>query len=193
MAPNHPQKPEWGNRVVPLSRIIYIERSDFMETPSKGYFRLSPGAEVRLRYAYIVKCVNVVKDAAGEIMEIHCTYDPDTRSGTAGADKRKVKGNIHWLSASHARQAEVRIYDRLFSHAHPDAGGQDYKTFLNYHSKKTITAYVEPALYQAQPEDRFQFERHGYFIADSESTKPGKPVFNRAVTLRDSWSKPAMA
>jgi glutaminyl-tRNA synthetase len=193
MAPNHPQKPEWGNRVVPLSRIIYIERSDFMETPSKGYFRLSPGAEVRLRYAYIVKCVNVVKDATGEIMEIHCTYDPDTRSGTAGADKRKVKGNIHWLSASHARQAEVRIYDRLFSHAHPDAGGQDYKTFLNSHSKKIITAYVEPALDQAQPEDRFQFERHGYFIADRESTKPGKPVFNRAVTLRDSWSKPPMA
>ena len=193
MAPNHPQKPEWGNRVVPLSKIIYIERSDFMETPSKGYFRLSPGAEVRLRYAYIVKCVNIVKDAAGEIMEIHCTYDPDTRSGTAGADKRKVKGNIHWLSASHARQAEVRIYDRLFSHAHPDAGGQDYKTFLNSHSKKIITAYVEPALDQAQPEDRFQFERHGYFIADRESTKPGKPVFNRAVTLRDSWSKPAMA
>jgi glutaminyl-tRNA synthetase len=133
--------------------------------------------------------VNVVKDAAGEIMEIHCTYDPDTRSGTAGADKRKVKGNIHWLSASHARQAEVRVYDRLFSHAHPDAGGQDYKTFLNPHSKKIITAYVEPALGQAEPEDRFQFERHGYFIADRESTKPGKPVFNRAVTLRDSWSK----
>ncbi|SHL14519.1 glutaminyl-tRNA synthetase [Nitrosospira sp. Nsp11] len=193
MAPNHPQKPEWGNRVLPLSKIIYIERSDFMETPSKGYFRLFPGAEVRLRYAYIVKCVNVVKDAAGEIMEIHCTYDPDTRSGTAGADKRKVKGNIHWLSANHARQAEVRIYDRLFSHAHPDAGGQNYKTFLNSNSKKIITAYVEPALDQAQPEDRFQFERHGYFIADRESTKPGKPVFNRAVTLRDSWSKPAKA
>jgi glutaminyl-tRNA synthetase len=190
VAPNHPQKPEWGNRIVPLSKIIYIERSDFMETPSKGYFRLSPGAEVRLRYAFIVKCVNVVKDAAGEVMQIHCTYDPDTKSGTAGADKRKVKGNIHWLSANHAQQAEVRVYDRLFSHAHPDAGGQDYKNFLNPHSKKIITAYVEPALDQAQPEDRFQFERHGYFIADRESSKPGKPVFNRAVTLRDSWIKP---
>ena len=189
-APNHPQKPEWGTRIVPLSKIIYIERSDFMETPSKGYFRLSPGAEVRLRYAYIVKCVNVVKDAAGEVMQIHCTYDPDTKSGTAGADKRKIKGNIHWLSANHARQAEVRVYDRLFSHAHPDAGGKDYKNFLNPHSKKIITAYVEPALDQAQPEDRFQFERHGYFIADRESSKPGKPVFNRAVTLRDSWIKP---
>ncbi|SCX51445.1 glutamine--tRNA ligase/YqeY domain fusion protein [Nitrosospira sp. Nsp1] len=193
VAPNHPQKPEWGNRIVPLSKIIYIERSDFMETPSKGYFRLSPGAEVRLRYAYIVKCVNVVKDAAGEVIEIHCTYDPDTRSGTAGADKRKVKGNIHWLSANHARQAEVRVYDRLFSHVQPDAGGQDYKAFLNPHSKKIINAYVEPALGQAEPEDRFQFERHGYFIADRESSKPGKPVFNRAVTLRDSWSKPAKA
>ncbi len=193
VAPNHPQKPEWGNRIVPLSKIIYIERSDFMETPSKGYFRLSPGTEVRLRYAYIVKCVNVVKDPAGEVIEIHCTYDPDTRSGTAGADTRKVKGNIHWLSANHARQAEVRVYDRLFSHAQPDAGGQDYKTFLNPHSKKIITAYVEPALGQAEPEDRFQFERHGYFIADRENTKPGKPVFNRAVTLRDSWSKPAKA
>lgn len=193
LAPNHPQKPEWGNRIVPLSKIIYIERSDFMETPSKGYFRLSPGTEVRLRYAYIVKCVNVVKDAAGEVIEIHCTYDPDTRSGTAGADKRKVKGNIHWLSANHARQAEVRVYDRLFSHVQPDAGGQDYKIFLNPNSKKIITAYVEPALDQAQPEDRFQFERHGYFIADRESSKPGKPVFNRAVTLRDSWSKPAKA
>ncbi|WP_025041070.1 glutamine--tRNA ligase/YqeY domain fusion protein [Nitrosospira briensis] len=193
LAPNHPQKPEWGNRIVPLSKIIYIERSDFMETPSKGYFRLSPGTEVRLRYAYIVKCVNVVKDAAGEVIEIHCTYDPDTRSGTAGADKRKVKGNIHWLSANHARQAEVRVYDRLFSHVQPDAGGQDYKAFLNPNSKKIINAYVEPALGEAEPEDRFQFERHGYFIADRESSKPGKPVFNRAVTLRDSWSKPAKA
>src|SRR5690606_18351665 len=125
----------------------------------------------------IVKCVNVVKDAAGEIMEIHCTYDPGTKSGTAGADKRKVKGNIHWLSANRARQAQVRVYDRLFSHAHPDAGGQDYKNFLNPHSKKIITAYVEPALDQAQAEDRFQFERHGYFIADRENSKPGKPVF----------------
>lgn len=189
LAPNHPQKPERGGRVVPLSKIIYIERGDFMEIPSKGYFRLSPGAEVRLRYAYIIKCVGVVKDANGEIVEIHCTYDPDTKSGTAGAEKRKVKGNIHWLAAKHARQIEVRLYDRLFAQAHPDAGGGDYKASLNLHSKKIITAYVEPSLSEAQPEDRFQFERHGYFIADRKDTEPGKPVFNRAVTLRDSWGK----
>jgi glutaminyl-tRNA synthetase len=189
LAPNHPQQPEWGSRVVPLSKTIYIERSDFMETPSKGYFRLSPGAEVRLRYAYIIRCVDVVKDASGEVMELHCTYDPDSKSGTAGADKRKIKGNIHWLSARHAQKAEVRLYDRLFTHAHPDAGGHDYKTFLNPHSKKFISAYVESSLNQAQPEDCFQFERHGYFIADRQDTKPGKPVFNRAVTLRDSWGK----
>ncbi|WP_198140780.1 glutamine--tRNA ligase/YqeY domain fusion protein [Nitrosospira sp. NpAV] len=189
LAPNHPQKPDWGKRVVPLSKIIYIEASDFMEIPSKGYFRLSPGAEVRLRYAYIIKCIGVLKNASGEIMEIHCTYDADTKSGTEGAEKRKVKGNIHWLSARHAQQAEVRLYDRLFTHAHPDTGGNDYKASLNLHSKKTITAYVEPFLNQTQPEDRFQFERHGYFVADREDTVPGKPVFNRAVTLRDSWGK----
>jgi glutaminyl-tRNA synthetase len=189
LAPNHPQKPEWGKRIVPLSKIIYIEASDFMEVPSKGYFRLSPGVEVRLRYAYIVKCVNVVKNASGELVEIHCTYDPDTKSGTAGAEKRKVKGNIHWLSAKHAQQAEVRLFDRLFAHDHPDTGEGDYKASLNPHSKKIITAYVEPSLNQTHPEDRFQFERHGYFIADREDTEAGKPVFNRAVTLRDSWGK----
>ena len=189
LAPNHPQKPEWGKRVVPLSKIIYIEHNDFMEIPSKGYFRLSPGIEVRLRYAYIIKCVNVVKNTDGEIVEVHCTYDPETKSGTAGAEKRKVKGNIHWLSAKHAQQAKVRLYDRLFSHAYPDAGGGDYKASLNLHSKKIITAYVEPLLNQAQAEERFQFERHGYFIADRQDTEPGKPVFNRAVTLRDSWGK----
>jgi glutaminyl-tRNA synthetase len=189
IAPNHPQKPEWGSRVVPLTRTIYIERSDFMENPPKGYFRLSPGGEVRLRYAYIVKCVDVVKGANGEIVEIHCTYDPDSKSGTPGADKRKVKGNIHWLSAAHAQQVEVRLYDRLFSQAHPDAGGQDYKAFLNPDSKNVLTAYVEPELTVVQPEERFQFERHGYFVADLKETKPGSCVFNRAVTLRDSWGK----
>ena len=191
LAPNHPQKPDWGDRSVPFSKIIYIERGDFMETPSKGYFRLSPGTEVRLRYAYVVKCTGAVKNDAGEVVEINCTYDPDSKSGTAGADKRKIKGNIHWLSARHAQQAEVRLYDRLFTHAHPDAGGQDYKSFLNPHSKRATTAYVEPSLIQAGPEDRFQFERNGYFIADRVDTKPEKPVFNRAVTLRDSWGKNA--
>ena len=188
-APNHPQKPEAGNRPLPLSKEIYIERSDFMEVPPKGYFRLSPGREVRLRYAYIIKCTDVVRNDSGEIMAIRCTYDPDSKSGTPGADERKVKGNIHWLSAAHAHEAEVRLYDRLFTHAHPDAGGQDYMSFLNPDSRRTIRAFVEPSLAGAQPEERFQFERHGYFIADSKDALPGKPVFNRAVTLRDSWSK----
>jgi glutaminyl-tRNA synthetase len=160
-----------------------------METPSKGYFRLSPGAEVRLRYAYVVKCTNVLKDDGGEVVEIRCTYDPDSKSGTPGADKRKIKGNIHWLSARHAQQVEVRLYDRLFADPHPDAGSQDYKAFLNPHSKNIITAFAEPSLRNIQPEDHFQFERNGYFIADREDTKSEKPVFNRAVTLRDSWGK----
>ena len=190
-APNHPKKPEWGKRVVPLSKTIYIERDDFMEEPAKGYFRLSPGAEVRLRYAYIVKCVSVEKNAAGEIEAIHCTYDPDTKSGTEGATKRKVKGNIHWLSFKHALQAEVRLYDRLFSDPYPDTGDKDYKASLNPSSKEIIAAYVEQSLSEVKPEQSFQFERNGYFIADRVDTKPGKPIFNRVVTLRDSWGKVA--
>ena len=187
--PNHPQKPEWGKRVVPLSKILYIERDDFMEIPAKGYFRLAPGAEVRLRYAYIVKCVKVVKNVSDEIEEIHCTYDPDTKSGTTGAKTRKVKGNIHWLSAKHALKGEVRLYDRLFSQSHPDVSERDYKVLLNTHSKEIISAYIESSLKEAQPEERFQFERNGYFVTDRVDTKPGRPVFNRAVTLKDSWGK----
>jgi len=188
-APNHPQKPEWGKRVVPLSKTLYIERDDFMEIPAKGYFRLAPGAEVRLRYAYIVKCVKVVKNASNEIEEIHCTYDPDTKSGTTGAKTRKVKGTIHWLSSKHAQKGEVRLYDRLFSHSHPDVSSRDYKVLLNAHSKEIISAYIESSLNEAQPEDHFQFERNGYFVTDRVDTKPGRPVFNRAVTLKDSWGK----
>ena len=188
-APNHPQKPEWGKRVVPLSKTLYIERDDFMEIPAKGYFRLAPGAEVRLRYAYIVKCVKVVKNASNEIEEIHCTYDPDTKSGTTGAKTRKVKGNIHWLSSKHAQKGEVRLYDRLFSHSHPDVSSRDYKVLLNAHSKEIISAYIESSLNEAQPEEHFQFERNGYFVTDRVDTKPGRPVFNRAVTLKDSWGK----
>jgi glutaminyl-tRNA synthetase len=189
-APNHPQKLEAGNRALPLSREIYIERSDFMEAPPKGYFRLSPGREVRLRYAYIIQCTDMVKNSNGEIVEIRCTYDPDTKSGTPGADKRKVKGNIQWLSAAHAHRAEVRLYDRLFADPRPGAGGTDYLSFLNPDSRKTIPAFVEPSLGSVQPEERFQFERHGYFVADRRDTLPGSPIFNRAVTLRDSWGKP---
>ncbi|HBV21187.1 MAG TPA: glutamine--tRNA ligase/YqeY domain fusion protein [Nitrosomonas sp.] len=188
-APNHPQKPEWGKRVVPFSKIVHIEQDDFMEQPVKGYFRLAPGEEVRLRYAYIVKCVQVDKNAQGEIEAIHCTYDPDTKSGTDGAAKRKIKGNIHWLSAKHAKKAEIRLYDRLFTDPYPDSGDKDYKTSLNPDSKTTIDAYIEPALFNTDPEQCFQFERNGYFIADRIDSQPGKPVFNRAVTLRDSWGK----
>ncbi|MSQ04571.1 MAG: glutamine--tRNA ligase/YqeY domain fusion protein [Nitrosomonadaceae bacterium] len=189
LAPNHPQKPEWGKRTLLFSQTLYIERDDFMEEPIQGYFRLAPGTEVRLRYAYIVKCTHVVKNRAGEIEAVHCTYDPNTKSGKAGAEARKVKGNIHWLSAKHAQQAEVRLYDRLFSHPHPDSGGRDYTTLLDPHSKEIITAYLEPSLHQVEPEERFQFERHGYFVSDRTDTRLGKAVFNRAVTLRDSWGK----
>ncbi|MGH8743166.1 MAG: glutamine--tRNA ligase/YqeY domain fusion protein [Burkholderiales bacterium] len=189
-APNHPLMPELGKRKVPFSKVLYIEHYDFMENPPKGYFRLAPGAEVRLRYAYLVQCVNVVKNANGEIEEIHCTYDPQTRSGTAGADTRKVKGNIHWVSAEHAFDAEVRLYDRLFTHPHPDAGGKDYKEFLNPRSIEVLkSCKLEPLLADARPETHFQFERNGYFVADFVDSKPGRPVFNRAVTLRDTWAK----
>ena len=188
-APNHPQNPEWGSRPVALSRVLYIEQEDFMEVPTKGYFRLSPGMEVRLRYAYIVKYVGLVKNDNGEIEEIHCTYDPDTKSGTPGAESRKVKGNIHWLSSLHACKSEVRIFDRLFVEPHPDSGGKDYKDSLNPHSREILSAYLEPSLSDALPEELFQFERNGYFIADRVESKPGRPIFNRAVTLRDSWGK----
>lgn len=192
-APNHPQKPEWGKRTIHFSKTLYIERDDFMEMPVKGYFRLSPGTEVRLRYAFIVKCVGVEKNSQGDIEAVHCTYDPDTKSGTPGAESRKVKGNIHWLSAQHAQAAEMRLYDRLFTDPYPDSGDKDYKASLNPNSKQIITAYVEAALCDAQPEQSFQFERNGYFVADRIDMKPEKPVFNRAVTLRDSWGKIAGA
>ncbi|MGG7055583.1 glutamine--tRNA ligase/YqeY domain fusion protein [Nitrosomonas sp. ANs5] len=188
-APNHPQQPELGKRELTLTKSLYIDRADFMETPSKGFFRLAPGAEVRLRYAFLVKCTHVVKNSQGEITEIHCTYDPDTKSGTAGADSRKVKGNIHWLSARHAHPVEIRLYDRLFNDPHPDSENKDFKAALNPDSKQVITGYVEPALLDSQPEQRFQFERHGYFVADRIDTRAGKPVFNRAVSLRNTWAK----
>ncbi|MBL8505027.1 MAG: glutamine--tRNA ligase/YqeY domain fusion protein [Methylobacillus glycogenes] len=188
-APNHPQKPELGHRVVPLSRELWIEREDFMEEPSKGYFRLFPGNQVRLRYGYVVKCLGSEKDAAGNVTTVHCEYLPDTKSGTPGADSVKVKGNIHWVSAAHAYSAEVRLYDRLFKEAHPGAGDRNYLDDINPDSVKTITAQLEPALKDAKPEDSFQFERHGYFVADRKDSQPGQPIFNRTVTLRDNWQK----
>ncbi len=189
LAPNHPQQPELGKRVVPLTRELWIEREDFMETPSKGFFRLFPGNSVRLRYGYVVKCTGCDKDAAGNINAIHCDYLPETKSGTPGAETVKVKGNIHWVSTAHAYATEVRLYDRLFREAHPGAGDRDFLLDLNPDSQKTVTAQLEPALRDALPGARFQFERHGYFIADSRDSRPQAPVFNRAVTLRDSWVK----
>ena len=257
-APNHPQKPDAGRRTLILSRELWIERDDYQENPPKGYFRLSPGAEVRLRYGYIVKCTGTERDdrlhtaaigsrneaqtggRAGDgtpsplpvgfqqrhhrarIGAVHCTYDPATRSGTPGAETRKVKGNIHWLSVDHARTAEVRLYDRLFSVPEPGRSAaaletsagtatrpasadleddvpfdepteRNYLDDLNPRGRQVVTAYVEPAVALAKREDRYQFERHGYFIADAKDHDAKQPVFNRAVTLRDPWAKASPA
>jgi glutaminyl-tRNA synthetase len=192
-APNHPQQPELGKRVVPLTKELWIEREDFEETPPKGFFRLMPDGLVRLRYGYVVKCTGFEKDAQGKVTVVYCDYLPDTKSGTPGADAIKVKGNIHWVSAAHAYECEVRLYDRLFSESHPgqsvDGVEMDYLTQLNPNSAKKITAQLEPSLKDAKPEDRFQFERHGYFVADRKDSVAGKPMFNRTVTLRDAWQK----
>ena len=188
-APNHPQQPELGKRTVPLSKELWIEREDFEETPPKGYFRLFPGNSVRLRYGYVVTCTGADRDANGTITAVHCDYLPDTKSGTPGADSVKVKGNIHWVSAAHAYEAEVRVYDRLFTTAQPGGESGDFLKDLNTDSVRIIRAQLEPALKEAAAEDRFQFERHGYFVADRVDSKPGAPVFNRTVTLKDSWAK----
>jgi len=188
-APVHPHHPERGVRTFPISKNLWIEAEDFMEAPSKGYFRLYPGNKVRLRYGYVIECTGCEKDAAGNVIAVHCNYYPDSKSGTEGSANYKVKGNIHWVSADHALQAEVRLYDRLFSDAHPDAGGRDFKLALNPNAKTVVTAYLEPGLANAMPEQRFQFERHGYFVADRVDSAPGKPVFNRIATLKDSWGK----
>ncbi|OGA12472.1 MAG: glutamine--tRNA ligase [Betaproteobacteria bacterium RIFCSPHIGHO2_12_FULL_69_13] len=171
--PNHPQKPDWGRRQVPFSRELWIEKEDFEEVPPKGYFRLFPGNEVRLRYGYVVKCIGMENGV------VRCTYRPDSKSGTPGADKYKVKGNIHWVSATHAHAAEVRLYDRLFKTEHPE-GTAD----LNPGSMKVIRAQLEPSLRDAGSGERFQFERHGYFVRDA-----AHGAFNRTVTLRESWGK----
>lgn len=186
---NHPQKPEMGTRQVPFMRELYIEADDFMEEPPKGFFRLSPGKEVRLRSAYFIKCERVIKDDAGNVVELRCSYDPATRGGNA-PDGRKVKGTLHWVPGN-APVAEVRLYDRLFSVEAPDADdAKDFTTFLNPASLQTLRdARVEPMLADAAAESRFQFERTGYFYVDAKDSKPGKPVFNRTVTLKDSWSK----
>ncbi|MES2536030.1 MAG: glutamine--tRNA ligase/YqeY domain fusion protein [Pseudomonadota bacterium] len=188
-APIHPHHPERGVRTFPISKTLWIEADDFMEVPSKGYFRLYPGNKVRLRYGYVIECTGCDKDENGNVIAVHCSYFADSKSGTEGSANYKVKGNIHWVSAAHALQAEVRLYDRLFTDATPDAGGKDFKLSLNPHAKEVVTAYLEHGLAKAQPDDKFQFERHGYFVADRVDSKPGAPVFNRAVTLKDSWGK----
>ena len=188
-APIHPHFPERGNRSFPISNTLWIEQEDFMEAPSKGYFRLFPGNRVRLRYGYVVECTGCVKDAAGNVIAVHCQYFADSKSGSEGSANYKVKGNIHWLSAAHALSAEVRLFDRLFTDPHPDAGGKDFTLALNPNAKEVVSAWLEPGLVTALADDRYQFERHGYFVADRVDSKAGTPVFNRITTLKDSWAK----
>jgi glutaminyl-tRNA synthetase len=188
-AANHPQKPEMGSRTIRFSRELFIEQDDFEENPPKGFFRMTPGSEVRLRYAYIVRCTGVVRDESGAVIEVHCDYDPASRGGSA-ADGRKIKGTIHWVSANHACNAEVRLFDRLFTDPNPDRGGADYKQFLNpYSIERLPAAKLEAGLSDADSETRFQFERLGYFRIDPQDSRPDRPVFNRIVTLKDVWVK----
>ena len=187
--PFHPEDESLGSRIVPFSKVLYIERDDFMEEPPKKFFRLAPGREVRLRYAYYVTCTGVEKDADGRITEIRCTYDPETKGGWS-KDGRKVKGTLHWVSEAHAVPAEVRLYDKLFSVENPSAvKDRDFKELLNPESLTTVQALLEPCLAQQEPGWLCQFERLGYFCADAKDHAPGKPVFNRTATLRDTWAK----
>jgi len=187
---NNPEDPSVGTRKVPFSRVLYIEQDDFRETPPKQYFRLSPGREVRLRGGYFVTCTSAIKDAKGQVVEVHCTYDPATRGGNA-PDGRKVKATIHWVSAAHAIDAEVRLYESLFSKENPNETeeGQEFTANLNPRSLEVLTACkLEPSLNNAAVGNRYQFERLGYFCLDPDSS-PGKPVFNRTVALKDTWAK----
>ena len=184
---NNPEDETMGTRSVPFAREVYIERDDFMEDPPRRFYRLAPGREVRLRYACLITCTDVIKDEQGEIMEVHCTYDPDSRGGNA-PDGRRVQGTIHWVSAAHAVPAEVRLYDNLFTESDPAGSETDFLDLINHDSLDTVTAMCEPALAEAAAGDRFQFERLGYFCADTDS-RPGAPVFNRTTTLRDTWAR----
>lgn len=185
---NNPEDPSMGTRKVPLSRVIYIEQEDFMEEPPKGYRRLAPGREVRLRYGYVIKCEEVIKDENGQVVELHCTYDPETLGGST-PDGRKVRGIIHWVSAAHAVKAEVRLYDRLFTIENP-AEVEDFENYVNPDSLEILKdCRLEPSLAEAEPGDFFQFERQGYFCVDTVDSKPANLVFNRTVALRDSWAK----
>ena len=187
---NNPEDPNAGVRKVPFSRELYIEQDDFMAEPVKKFYRLAPGREVRLRYAYFVRCTDLIKDDNGQVVELHCTYDPATRGGGA-PDGRKVKSTLHWVSAAHSFKAEVRLYDHLFTKENPETGveGEDFKCNLNTGSRQILdSCRVEPSLADAEPGSRYQFERLGYFCVDKDGTKE-KPVFNRTVSLRDSWAK----
>ncbi|EGK69714.1 Glutamine tRNA synthetase [Methyloversatilis universalis FAM5] len=188
-APVHPHHPERGTRSFNLTREVWIEREDFMEEAPKGYHRLFPGNRARLKYGYVIECTGCEKDADGRITAVLATLVPDTKSGTPGADSVKVKGVITWVSVAEGLSAEVRLYDRLFTEAHPDAGGRDFLTVMNPDSVRSVQAFVEPGLAAAVADDKFQFERHGYFVADRVDSVAGRPVFNRAVTLKDSWGK----
>jgi len=187
---NNPEDPSMGTRKIPFSRVIYIEQDDFLEDPPKKFFRLAPGREVRLRYAYYIRCVKVVKDEkTGQVVELHCTYDPDTRGGSS-PDGRKVKATLHWVSAAHAIKAETRLYDHLFIKENPDEEKDvDFKTYLNPNSLETLPFFVEPSLAGAAPGSRYQFERLGYFCVDSVDSSDQALVFNRTVTLRDTWAR----
>src|SRR5207245_10131996 len=193
-AVNNPEEPTAGTRRIPFSRELYIEQDDFMENPPPKYFRLRPGGEVRLKYAFIIKCDEVVKDMTGKIVELRCAADLDSKSGGLNAG-RKVKGTIHWVSAAHAVEAEVRLYERLFTVPEPDAAGE-FKGYLNTHSLEIVTAKCEPSLKEARSDLRYQFERLGYFCLDTSngdqpSTKTTQLVFNRTITLKDTWAKAA--
>lgn len=188
-APIHPHHPERGNRNFSISKHLWIEQEDFMEVPSKGYFRLFPGNKVRLRYGYVVECTSCDKDENGNIIAVHCNYFEDSKSGTPGSANYKVKGNIHWVDARTALTAQINLYDRLFNMAYPDANGQDFRLALNPTSKEVVNAYLEPTLSSAKANAHYQFERHGYFVVDNIDSTEKKPVFNRISTLKDSWAK----
>jgi glutaminyl-tRNA synthetase len=188
-APIHPHDAERGERSFSISKEVWIEQEDFMEVPVKGYFRLFPGNKVRLRYGFVVECTGCEKDAKGNVIAVHCTYFPDSKSGTPGSSNYKVKGNIHWVDCNNTEEIEVRLYDRLFKEAYPDAGGKDFKLALNPDSCEVVKAYAEIGLTNAKKEARYQFERHGYFVVDQEKNAGSGLAFNRIVTLKDSWVK----
>jgi glutaminyl-tRNA synthetase len=188
-APTNPHRPETAPRSFSLGPEVWIERDDFAEVPAKGFFRLFPGNRVRLKYGMVIECTGCLKDASGAITAITATVVPDTKSGTPGADAVKVKGTITWVGVHEAIAAELRLYDRLFTEAQPDAGGKDFKAALNPQSKQVVTGFLEPSLAGARPDEKFQFERHGYFVADRIDHAPGKPVINRIAALKDSWGR----